>query len=42
VTWLAIRFTLRRIPGLTGDVYGATAVLVQAGVLLLFAVRAVL
>ena len=23
ITWLLIRFTLARIPGLTGDIYGA-------------------
>ena len=32
-------FTLRRIPGLTGDIYGAVCELVELAVLLLFAAR---
>jgi adenosylcobinamide-GDP ribazoletransferase len=40
VTWLAARFTLRRLPGLTGDIYGAICELVEVVVLLLFAARA--
>jgi adenosylcobinamide-GDP ribazoletransferase len=35
VTWLLARWTLRRIPGLTGDVYGAGCELVE--VVILFA-----
>ena len=34
-TWLAVRFTLTRIPGLTGDLYGAISELVEAVVLLI-------
>jgi len=35
LVWLgAMRFTLRRIPGLTGDIYGATCLLVETAVLL--------
>lgn len=35
LAWLgAIRFTLQRIPGLTGDIYGATNLLVETAVLL--------
>jgi adenosylcobinamide-GDP ribazoletransferase len=37
VVWAGARFTLRRIPGLTGDIYGALNELVEAAVLLLFA-----
>lgn len=33
VTWLSARFTLRRIPGLTGDIYGAMCEVVEVGVL---------
>ncbi len=33
-TWLAARFVLRRLPGLTGDVYGAVCELVEVVVLL--------
>jgi adenosylcobinamide-GDP ribazoletransferase len=36
LTWGVARFTLRRIPGLTGDIYGATNELVEAAVLLVF------
>jgi adenosylcobinamide-GDP ribazoletransferase len=32
-TWLAARFALRRLPGLTGDVYGAICELIEALVL---------
>jgi cobalamin synthase len=35
----AVGFALRRIPGLTGDLYGAINELVEAGVLLLFTVK---
>jgi len=38
-TWLAARFTLSRLPGLTGDIYGAICEMVEAFVLLWFAVR---
>jgi len=38
VTWLAVRFALKRLPGLTGDLYGAIAELVGTTVLLLFAI----
>ncbi len=37
VTWLGIKFTLRRIPGLTGDIYGALNEIVEVAVLLVFA-----
>ena len=37
VLWLSAVFVLRRIPGLTGDTYGAINVLVEASVLLTFA-----
>ncbi len=36
LTYLLGRFTMRRIPGLTGDVYGAVCELVETGVLLVF------
>ena len=36
VTWGIATFTLRRIPGLTGDIYGAINELVEAAVLLTF------
>jgi adenosylcobinamide-GDP ribazoletransferase len=36
IVWAGARFTLRRIPGLTGDIYGALNELVEAGVLLVF------
>jgi len=36
-TWLIARFALHRIPGLTGDVYGAICELVEAMILLLLA-----
>jgi adenosylcobinamide-GDP ribazoletransferase len=36
VTWCAALFTLRRIPGLTGDIYGAINELVEVAVLLAF------
>lgn len=39
VAWLgAMRFTMKRIPGLTGDIYGATNVLIETAVLLAFVV----
>lgn len=34
--WLSAQFVLRRIPGMTGDTYGAIDMLVEAGVLLAF------
>ena len=37
--WLAARFTLRRLPGLTGDIYGAICEIIEVLVLLLFAAR---
>jgi adenosylcobinamide-GDP ribazoletransferase len=37
IVWAGARFTLRRIPGLTGDIYGALNELVEAAVLLVFA-----
>jgi adenosylcobinamide-GDP ribazoletransferase len=39
VTWGVAKFTLRRIPGLTGDIYGAINELVEAAILLAFAVH---
>ncbi|MGD8405357.1 MAG: adenosylcobinamide-GDP ribazoletransferase [Anaerolineales bacterium] len=36
VLWLGATFTLRRIPGLTGDSYGALCEMVELAVLLLF------
>jgi adenosylcobinamide-GDP ribazoletransferase len=39
-TWLAARFTLARLPGLTGDIYGAICEIVELLVLLIFAARA--
>jgi len=36
VGWVGARFTLRRIPGLTGDIYGALCELVETVVLLFF------
>jgi adenosylcobinamide-GDP ribazoletransferase len=36
VTWAGARFALRRLPGLTGDIYGALCELVEVTVLLLF------
>ncbi len=38
-TWAAARFTLARLPGLTGDVYGAICEVVETLVLLCFALR---
>jgi adenosylcobinamide-GDP ribazoletransferase len=35
-TWLAARFVLRRLPGLTGDLYGAVCELVEVLALLVF------
>lgn len=35
--WLVIRFTLARLPGLTGDIYGALNEVVEVAVLLAFA-----
>ena len=39
VLWLGAAFILRRIPGLTGDSYGALCELAELAVLLLFTVR---
>ena len=39
VTLAVARFTLRRIPGLTGDLYGAINELVEAAVLILFTIQ---
>ncbi len=36
VFWLSARFILNRIPGMTGDTYGAINMLIEAGVLLAF------
>ena len=41
-TWLVARFTRTRIPGLTGDLYGAISELVEAVVLLIFVAGAAL
>jgi adenosylcobinamide-GDP ribazoletransferase len=38
-TWLAARFTLKRIPGLTGDIYGAICEMMEVLVLLVFTAR---
>ena len=37
-TWLAVWFTLSRLPGLTGDIYGAICEMLEVLVLLLFCV----
>lgn len=37
VWWAVIRFTLKRLPGLTGDIYGALNVLIETATLLVFA-----
>ena len=39
VVLLVTRYVLSKIPGLTGDIYGAIAVLTEAVVLLLYSVR---
>lgn len=39
VTWMAARYALKRLPGLTGDLYGAISELVEAAVLLLFVLK---
>jgi adenosylcobinamide-GDP ribazoletransferase len=36
VTWAGGRFVLRRLPGLTGDIYGALCEFLEVVVLLLF------
>jgi adenosylcobinamide-GDP ribazoletransferase len=36
IFWLSARFILGRIPGMTGDTYGAINMLIEAGVLLVF------
>jgi adenosylcobinamide-GDP ribazoletransferase len=41
IMWLGTRFILARIPGLTGDIYGALCEITELGVLLLFASRLV-
>jgi len=38
-TWAGARFTLARLPGLTGDIYGAICEVVETLVLLCFALR---
>jgi adenosylcobinamide-GDP ribazoletransferase len=38
-TWLVARFTLKRIPGLTGDIYGAICEMMEVLVLLVFTAR---
>jgi adenosylcobinamide-GDP ribazoletransferase len=38
IAWLAARFTLRRIPGLTGDIYGAINELIEVFVLILWTI----
>ena len=35
-TWAVARFVLRRLPGLTGDIYGALCELLEVMVLLVF------
>ncbi len=37
VWWLAAGFVRRKIPGMTGDTYGAINMLIEAAVLLTFA-----
>jgi len=37
IGWLAVRFIVHRIPGMTGDTYGAINMLIEASVLLTFA-----
>ena len=37
--WLIARFTMQRIPGLTGDIYGAICEVIELVVLLLFIVK---
>jgi adenosylcobinamide-GDP ribazoletransferase len=37
LTWLAARLALRRLPGLTGDIYGAICEILEVAVLLFFA-----
>jgi adenosylcobinamide-GDP ribazoletransferase len=36
ICWLGARFIMKRIPGMTGDTYGALNMLIEAGVLLTF------
>ena len=36
IFWISTRFILGRIPGMTGDTYGAINMLIEAGVLLVF------
>jgi len=40
ITWAAARFALKRLPGLTGDLYGTISELVEVSLLLAFAVGA--
>ena len=37
VWWLTCAFITKRIPGMTGDTYGAVSILIEASVLLTFA-----
>ena len=39
VVWLCARFTMRRIPGLTGDIYGAICEIIELVVLLLLVIN---
>jgi adenosylcobinamide-GDP ribazoletransferase len=39
VWWLGCRFVVRRIPGMTGDTYGAVNMLIEATVLLALAAQ---
>jgi adenosylcobinamide-GDP ribazoletransferase len=39
-TWGAAAFVLRRLPGLTGDIYGALCEIIEVAILLAFAARA--
>ena len=41
VVWAGARFSLRRIPGLTGDIYGALNELIETAILLFFCLRLV-
>ena len=40
ITWLMAQFTLRRIPGLTGDIYGAICEVVEVASMMVWVVRA--
>ena len=39
VIWIFVRFTMQRIPGLTGDIYGAICEITELVVLLLLAAK---